>query len=359
MIRFFRFVARTLCVVIAAFLVIAVGCGGLFFYLNAPPPLPPGMAGIDVEGVTVSTEGVTRVVVRDGETAGSVGRRLEDAGLIRSGLLWNLVSRFRRDFIKQGVYEISAPMTLVELRGLLETGRQEMTRVTVPEGVTLSKMASILAKHGITTVENFLAAASDKTILAEYGIPGTTAEGYLYPDTYFFPQEYAARLVVKTMLDTFYEKLALLPGNGQTTTAALHEKVILASIVEREYRVPEEAPLMSGVFYNRLNIGMRLQSCATVEYIITEIQGKPHPARLFYRDLEIPSPYNTYRVPGLPPGPISAPGNVALNAVFNPESSDYLYFRLADADAGRHYFSKTNEEHNNALVLYVKARPVD
>jgi UPF0755 protein len=130
----------------------------------------------------------------------------------------------------------------------------------------------------------------------------------------------------------------------------------MASIVEREYRVDEEAPLMAGVFYNRLRIGMALQSCATVEYVITEIQGRPHPERLFDRDIEIRNPYNTYMVPGLPPGPISAPGEVALHAAFNPVPSDYLYFRLVNPAEGRHYFSKTLDDHIRAGVLYVKAR---
>jgi UPF0755 protein len=134
----------------------------------------------------------------------------------------------------------------------------------------------------------------------------------------------------------------------------LNRRIIIASIVEREYRVDEEAPLMAGVFYNRLDIGMALQSCATVEYIITEIQGRPHPDVLYTRDIEIRDPYNTYIRPGLPPGPISAPGAVALAAAFQPASSNYLYFRLIDPEAGRHYFSQTLDDHIKAGLLYVK-----
>jgi UPF0755 protein len=130
--------------------------------------------------------------------------------------------------------------------------------------------------------------------------------------------------------------------------------VILASIVEREYRLDEEAPLMAGVFKNRLDIGMALQSCATVEYVITEIQGKPHPEVLSTRDTEIRDPYNTYIRPGLPPGPIASPGMIALKAAFNPTKSDYLYFRLVEADSGRHYFSRTLDDHIKAGRLYTK-----
>jgi UPF0755 protein len=178
-------------------------------------------------------------------------------------------------------------------------------------------------------------------------------EGFLYPETYFFPIDYPAPLVVKTMADTFFKRIAGM-NEADLSPEELYEKVTLASIVEREYRVDEEAAVMAGVFYNRLKINMALESCATVEYVITEIQQKPHPEVLLFVDLEIDSPYNTYRNAGLPPGPISAPGEVALNAVFHPVERDYFYFRLVDGNAGRHHFSKTLDEHNRAGALYVK-----
>jgi UPF0755 protein len=159
------------------------------------------------------------------------------------------------------------------------------------------------------------------------------------------------------MADTFFRRLGEIdPAALNLSPEALNRRVIIASIVEREYRVAEEAPLMAGVFYNRLAIGMALQSCATVEYVITEIQGKPHPEVLYTRDTEIRDPYNTYIRPGLPPGPISAPGTTALAAAGNPAASDYLYFRLTDAAAGRHYFSRTLDDHIRAGQLYVKGR---
>ncbi|MDR1862532.1 MAG: endolytic transglycosylase MltG, partial [Treponema sp.] len=199
--------------------------------------------------------------------------------------------------------------------------------------------------------------ASDPLILTEYRIPGETMEGYLYPDTYLFQADYPAPQVVRTMADTFFQRLEEVYGGALSLTPdELNERVILASIIEREYRVDDEAPVMAGVFYNRLETGMALQSCATVEYVITEIQGKPHPTVLYDRDTQIRDPYNTYIRPGLPPGPISDPGAVALKAVFYPDSNDYLYFRLVDAEAGRHYFSKTFDEHIRAGVLYVKGR---
>jgi UPF0755 protein len=350
--RVIRKIALFASAFIATVLIVTAAGTGIFFSLNAPPD----KVFRPVDGIDTAANGEIRIRVREGESAGSVGMRLEDALLIRSGLLWNIVSRFDKDFIKQGVYLVAEPMPLTALYSLLKTGREEMVRVTIPEGVTLSKMARILENASIVTADDFLAAARDPAFLAEYHIPADSAEGYLFPDTYFFAQGYPASLVVKTMVDTFFEKLdAIREPDPHETAARLHEKITLASIVEREYRVDDEAPVMAGVFYNRLDRGMRLQSCATVEYIITEIQGKPHPTRIFFRDLEIPDPYNTYRETGLPPGPIAAPGQVALYAAYHPDTTPYLYFRLADANAGRHTFSRTLEDHNAAVVFYTKA----
>ncbi|MDR1470436.1 MAG: endolytic transglycosylase MltG [Spirochaetaceae bacterium] len=338
--------------VVATALLLAAAAGGIFFYLNAPPD----KAFRPTDGISVTAEGEARIEVREGESAGSVGQRLEDALLIRSAFLWNILSRLDEDHIRQGVYVVAEPLSLTATRALLKTGRQEMVRITVPEGVTISKTARILESGGICTADEFLAAASDPEFLAEYHIPADSAEGYLFPDTYLFPRGYPAHLAAKTMADNFFEHLAETRGPGERESAAeTHRKITLASIVEREYRVNDEAPMMAGVFYNRLERGMRLQSCATVEYIITEIEGKPHPTRIFFRDLEIQNPYNTYKVSGLPPGPISAPGQIALDAVYHPVATDYLYFRLADANAGRHTFSRTLEDHNNAVVFYTKA----
>ena len=134
----------------------------------------------------------------------------------------------------------------------------------------------------------------------------------------------------------------------------LHEKVIMASIVEREYRLIREAPIIASVFYNRLGVNMGLGSCATVEFIITEIEGKKHPEYLTYEDLEIDSPYNTYKYAGLPPGPICSPGEISLRAAFFPEDTDFWYFLLKDQDTGEHFFSKNDIEHNKAKRLYLK-----
>jgi UPF0755 protein len=297
--------------------------------------------------------------VRNGETAYSVGSRLENAGVIRNRYLWYMLFRLDREFMKTGTYRIELPATQMQIRSLLISGDQLLVRITIPEGVTLKKTARVIEDAGICGAEDFLNAASSREILSSYSIPGTTMEGYLFPDTYLFPLGYPASKVVSAMADTFFRRLEKInseTGGRTFNSTELNRRVIIASIVEREYRVAEEAARMAGVFYNRLQIGMALQSCATVEYVITEIEGRPHPEILYNRDLEIRNPYNTYLRPGLPPGPISAPGEIALKAALAPEQTNYLYFRLMDLGTGQHYFSRTLDDHIRAGALYVKGR---
>ncbi|MDR3356353.1 MAG: endolytic transglycosylase MltG [Spirochaetaceae bacterium] len=334
-------------------LVFLLAAAGFFWaaQLNAPPSRAPAGA----EGVLIDVDGVAEIGVRDGESSIAAGRRFAEAGIIKSVLFWNVLSRIRRGYIKAGVYQIELPVSQTELYGILLQGRQKLIRVTVPEGATLRKTAVFLEDAGVCTVSSFLAAAADRLTLEGYRVPGKTMEGYLYPDTYLLEVNYPADLVVRKMADTFFDRLDGIGVDADAfTPEKLYEKVTLASIIEREYRVADEAAVIAGVFQNRLDRGMRLESCATVEYIITEIEGRPHPLRLFNSDIQIESPYNTYVRSGLPPGPIAAPGAVALKAAFAPENNDFLFFRVVDPVSGTHYFSKNFDEHIAAGELFVK-----
>jgi UPF0755 protein len=330
-------------------LLAALGLTLIIYFNSAPSSTPVSTEGIGIDG------GSAIIEIRDGESSIAAGRRLFKAGIIRNVLFWNMLSRFESGYIKTGVYQIDLPLTQTALHRILRNGRQKLVRLTVPEGVTLRKTAALLESAGICTAADFLEAAEDRTILDEYRVPGETMEGCLYPDTYLFEAYYPAELVVRKMADTFFSRLAEL-GIDRTkfTPSEFYEKITFASIIEREYRVEEEAAVIAGVFQNRLERGMRLESCATVEYIITEIQGKPHPSRLFNRDIQIQNPYNTYLRYGLPPGPIAAPGAVALKAAFDPENNDFLFFRVVDPVSGEHYFSKKFDEHIAAGELFVK-----
>jgi UPF0755 protein len=256
-------------------------------------------------------------------------------------------------------------MSTVEVHELLVKGEQTLHRVTIPEGLTISEVALEFEDEGICGAGEFVEAATTAGETDAQGAesfggypipPGVESlEGFLFPDTYLFQRNFPAEKVVAHMLDTFFEKLGeIAPGYTELSAGELYEKVIVASIVEREYRAADEAKKIASVFYNRLERGMRLQSCATVVYVLTEEQGKAHPEKLTYDDLEVESEFNTYTRGGLPPSPIANPGAVALEAAFHPAETDYLYFLLQDPEDGRHTFSRTLSEHNEAYRLYIK-----
>ena len=270
-------------------LVVSLGAAGTLAFFNSPPQFDSeaayGKDGITVESVYDGSVAV-RFEVRRGESARSVGRRLADVGLIRNNYFWNLLCRFDREPIKVGSFLIEVPSSQLAIHRLLVSGRQILTRVTIPEGSTIRRTALLLEEAGICRADDFIAAASDPAIVERYRIPGVSMEGYLFPETYLFPPNFPAARVVQTMADTFFTRIAEIDEQFLAMSPQeLNQVVVLASIVEREYRLEEEAPVMAGVFSNRLTIGMALQSCATVEYVITEILGRPHPRVLLYRDL--------------------------------------------------------------------------
>ena len=345
-------IIRTIILIIIILIPLSLGA---IIYLNAPVHEGELPLLSETDTIRRGEDGSFLVDVRRGETSQSVGLRLERAGLIKSRYFWNVICRISSEPVKAGTYRLSLPANPLYIFRTLVSGVEVTYKVTIPEGVTLNKTALIFEEAGICASGDFLAAAHNSAILNKYGIPNDSMEGYLFPDTYLFPASYPADQVVMKMADNFFHQLENInPLIRAMTIDEINNIVILASIIEREYRAADEAPLMAGVFLNRLRINMALQSCATVVYIITEIQRKPHPSVLYYSDLEIRDPYNTYIYPGLPPGPISAPGVVALSAVINPVRTDYLYFRLTDPANGRHYFSRTYDDHIRAGELLIK-----
>jgi len=227
---------------------------------------------------------------------------------------------------------------------LLSGEEPALVLVTIPEGYTMKQVAEEMERRGICRAGSFLAACADKDLLAQFGIAAPAAEGYLWPETYEFLTNSPSAEVVRRMLRQFFSVYAeLLPPAPSPTSLVPSETVILASIVEREAKAPEEFPRIAGVFANRLRRGMPLQSCATVEYLLPERKG-----RLSQLDTKLDSPYNTYLHLGLPPGPICNPGRLALQAALAPERHDYLYF-VSRGD-GTHIFSRTLAEHSAACV---------
>jgi UPF0755 protein len=295
--------------------------------------------------------------IEKGQSLSHISRELQAQGFIRYAPLLGIVARLRGtqgDF-KTGFYKIPERATTLAIHRLLVAGAQMTDKVTIPEGWTSGKIARHLEAEGVCSAADFLSAIRSPTLLAEFGTPGKSLEGFLFPDTYFVPRPFPAQTLVEIMVKRFFDNLGEIdPGWKDLGQEKLRRTVIVASIVEREYRVEEEAPIIASVFYNRLRANIGLESCATLEYIITEIQQKAHPEYITREDEKLDSPYNTYKWAGLPPGPISNPGKTALEAAFHPLPSDYLYFVLRDPQTGRHYFSRNLNEHNQAKYLYLK-----
>ena len=256
--------------------------------------------------------------------------------------------------LRSGIYYVSPAMNIAQIQELLSSGQQEYIKVSLPEGLTISKIAAELEENRICNASDFIKVCKSAGFAAKNNIPGETAEGFLFPDTYFLTAGMDAQSVAQLMVDNFFSKISSIPALAAMNQADLYQAVILASIVEREYRVEDEAPLIASVFKNRLRRNIGLYSCATVEYILTEIEGRPHPERILIEDTKIDNPYNTYKWAGLPPGPISNPGLVALRASADTPKTNYYFFQVVDPAAGRHVFTTNFEEHIESHSLYTK-----
>lgn len=316
----------------------------LFFFYNRPS------AQLPQESVDFRIE--------NGESSYAVASRLIEKGWIRSEIVFKLIARLDRNGgVKRGLYSVSQGDSTLHIYQIFKQGKQKMVQVTIPEGLTLSAVADVIAASGLSSRVDFLQAVNDYSNSKIISSQALSLEGYLFPDTYTVPAELDASLLVKTMVDQFtitIESLLSMSNNNSLSVEQIYDYLILASVVEKEYKLASEAPIIASVFKNRLEQGMRLESCATVVYVITEILGKPHPSRLFYNDLKIDSTYNSYRYRGLPPAPICSPGRDALNAVFYPSESDYLYFVVDDPVTGKHSFSSDYSQHNQKKDEYVQ-----
>lgn len=315
------------------------------FYLIQPPHTAE--ADLDPQLFTVSS----------GESLTSVAERLYQARLIRSPLVLRILAKVRGEeaVIQAGSFELPSGITMTNILELLVGGAHDLIRITIPEGWTINKIAAYLEAQGVTSAAAFKIATASPRLMESFGIVADSAEGYLFPETYYFPRSYNPEFVARHMIETFFERFKQVqPEYMPALSAQLHDTVILASIIEREYRVESEAAIIASVFYNRLSRDLGLESCATIEYIITELQGKEHPDRILHSDLKIDSPYNTYRWHGLPPGPIANPGMTALLAALFPETTDYWYFVVKDPVTGTHHFSTDLTEHSKAKFFYLK-----
>ena len=304
---------------------------------------------VDV-GDTVSI----KVNIPEGISTSEISTILVKNGLIKNARFFRGYVRFKKldTSLKSGEYVLSPAMSLEEIVEKLTQGGEIVTyKFTVPEGLTAEQTAQLWENKGFGDKQSFIEAAVNTNWDYWFleGLPaGESLEGFLLPETYNIPNDMNARDMVGMMLselEKFFnnEQKSRLEQSG----FSVYEILTLASIVEKEAKLDEERVQVSAVFLNRLRIGMPLQSCATIQYIL----GEPKPV-LLDEDLKIPSPFNTYLHPGLPPGPIASPGKASLDATLNPAEVDYLYF-VTKGD-GSHAFAKTLREHNNNKRKYLK-----
>jgi UPF0755 protein len=310
-----------------------------FAFLNFPEDTP---------GSAVS------FTVRSGEPLRVIASRLEDVGLVRSSILfrWLFQLMVGSTSFPSGKFQVPSGLTTGALVSFFHSAKPVAIRVTIPEGWTTLHIADVLDADGVVARPDFLAELTNFNLIHSLGLNVETLDGLLFPDTYDFePHEKAKDVVARLVLRFEQETRSFL----DIKDPQFEKTLILASIVEREYRVPAEAPVIASVFLNRLARRIPLASCATIEYILTDIQGKPHPKRIYFVDTQIPSPFNTYLHYGLPPLPICNPGITALKAVVHPAQTSYLFFVVDNEEKGTHTFSTTWSQHEKAREAYLNS----
>ena len=299
----------------------------------ADPSTEPLVQGVDIPA---------------GASLQQVASLLAERGLIRSQtaflLLGKLTGADRR--IRPGEYALHAGRRPLEILSDMVEGRVRLHSVTIPEGFSVAQVAARLAERGLVDEQTFLALTRDRDFIHELELSVPTLEGYLFPTTYHFPKSSDPREMIRTMVAFTWKAITPeLRTQADAQGMSLHEVLTLASVIEKETGVASERALISAVFHNRLRRGIPLQSDPTVIYALESFDGN-----LRKRDLSVESPYNTYRVKGLPPGPIANAGAESISAALNPAKESYLYF--VSRNDGTHHFSSTLAEHNRAVDKY-------
>lgn len=306
----------------------------------------------EIGGAASPTGEPARVVVPRGASLRVAAESLSARGVIGSPRLFRLFARVTgaETAIKPGTYQFTTDAGYRDVLDALVTGRGLMATVVIPEGFDLRDITPALSKALDVPADSVRAAMTDTTWLRKLEVPVASLEGYLFPATYTFPAGTTARDAVDAMIERFLD--AWKPewdARLQSMSISRHDAITMASIVEKEARKPEERPIISAVYWNRVKKGMRLQADPTVQYALPQ-----HVARVLYKDLEVDSKYNTYRYAGLPPGPIASPGEASIAAALSPADVPYLFF-VARPDGG-HEFRTTFAEHARAIADIKRAK---
>jgi len=308
-----------------------------------------GLAWYVLTGPVPSTnESVRAVVIRPQTGAFDIANALKEAHVIRSRVAFVVVAvaRGTQRRLLAGEYEFVPGLSLLEVVRLIEQGKGLVNQVTIPEGFAARQIAGLLYEKGLVDQDRFMALLRDRRLLQQYGVDGSSLEGYLFPDTYRLVRGLSEEVIIGLMVRRFGEVFGPVErARAMALKMSVAEVITLASLIEREAKADEERPLVSSVFHNRLRLGMPLQSDPTVLYGLSRFNGK-----LTRTNLRAPSPYNTYLHRGLPPGPIANPGRASVMAALYPASSRYLYF--VSRNDGTHAFSNTLQEHDAMVRRY-------
>jgi UPF0755 protein len=286
--------------------------------------------------------------IKQGESAIKIIRDLEKEGVITSARKFFYYARLNKriNAIKFGEYEFTTSMRPFEVLDALVKGDVKKYKITIPEGHNIYQVADLLSYDLKVNKDEFMNKALNKEFVNSLGIDAPTLEGYLFPDTYYFTKGIPLNGIISKMVENYKRNFTdSMKERAKELNMTEHEVVTLASIIEKETSKLDEMPLISAVFHNRLKKKMRLQTDPTVIYGIKDFNGN-----LTKKDLETKTPYNTYRIYGLPPTPIANPGRAALEAALYPNKTTYLYF--VSKNNGSHYFSKDFEEHRKAVYKY-------
>jgi len=318
-----------------------IGVAGVYLnivaYVKKPPNTPP------VEQA---------VVVQYGLGFKALSTLLYQKGMILHPVKFRLFARIKGydKRIKAGEYLLSSAMTPEKILETMVDGRVYLHRLTIPEGYNLIQIAEAVETEGFTSEADFLKAATDPDLVHVKGIDAQTFEGYLFPDTYYFPRGVTPENIISIMVKRF-QTVFKPEWEKQTKTLGMtiHQVITLASIIEKETAVADERPIISSVFHNRLKRNMRLESDPTVIYGMGDYNGN-----ITRKDLESPTRYNTYTMKGLPPGPISNTGAKAIEAALFPADTKFLYF--VSRNNQTHYFSTNFRDHNRAVRKYQLGR---
>ncbi len=329
---------KTLLFSLILLFVIVCAAAGLIFELRIYADTP----------ASVNTSQNVLVNVRPGQTLTTTADNLRQAELIKSRWKFILMARIKNldKHLKAGEYLLSAAMPPRQILEIIVKGAVNLHKLTVPEGYSISQIAELVENAKFGSKFDFIKTATDTRLASKNGIEAQTFEGYLFPDTYLFPKEVSMEQIVSTMVNRFWSVFTSeWKERAKDLGFTVHQIVTLASIIEKETGAAFERPIISSVFHNRLKKRMRLESDPTVIYGIKNFDGN-----LTRKHLSTPTPYNTYKIKGLPVGPIANPGHDSLEAALYPEKTVFIYF--VSKNDSTHYFSTNFKEHNRAVRKY-------